>query len=209
MTTFLLIRHATTDVIGHRITGRLPGVALSTVGVAEAEALAASLSGLSLDAVCSSPLERARDTAAALARPRKLPVEIVDDLLEVNYGEWSGRTLEELAADPHWRTYNTYRSATRIPGGETALELQARSVTAIEMLRAKHGEATLAVVTHSDVIKAVLAFYLGMSLDLASRLTIDPASVSTLVLEDWGPQILCINRPPLSTLRQPGTEEPR
>ncbi|HET8648565.1 MAG TPA: histidine phosphatase family protein, partial [Gemmatimonadales bacterium] len=126
---------------------------------------------------------------------------------EVNYGDWSGRTLEELAADPHWRTYNTYRSATRIPGGETALELQARSVSAIESLREQYARGTVAVVSHSDVIKAILAFYLGMPLDLASRLVIDPASVSSLALEPWGPRILGVNRPPVSTPRPPETAE--
>ena len=193
MTTFLLVRHASTATLGHRITGRMPGIRLTDEGRREAAALASSWAGVPMAAVCSSPLERARETASPLAAAQGVPVEIVSGLEEVDYGNWTGRTIEELAEDPAWRLYNEFRSGTRIPGGELALELQQRAVGALEAIRARYENGTVAVVSHSDVIKAVLAFYLGMPLDFVLRLEVDPASVSVLALEEWGPRVRALN----------------
>ena len=189
----LLIRHADTDALHRGVTGWLPGIHLSEGGRAQAQALAGRLSGKPLRAVYASPLERARETAAAIAAPHGLGVEVWKEIIEVDCGEWAGRTFPELETVPEWKRFNTYRSSTRIPGGETMLDVQSRMVNALETLRVRHGDATIAVVSHGDPIRAAVCHYAGIPLDLSLRLEISPASVSTLGLHQWGAQVLGIN----------------
>ena len=193
MTTFLLIRHGETDDHGKALSGRRPGVRLNALGRRQAEQLAARLAGEGITAVYSGPLERVRETAAALAGRAGLGVRAAPELDEIDLGEWSGQPFDALAGRDDWRLFNTVRSCTRAPGGELMLEVQARAVAFLQRLRGEHPSDAVALVTHSDVIKAVLAYYLGVPLDLAQRLEISPASVSVLALEEWGPRVLCVN----------------
>lgn len=193
MTTFLLIRHATTDAVGKSLAGRKPGVRLNAKGRTQAEVLAARLTEAPIASIYSSPLERARETAEPLARQLNLEVQICNGLNEIHFGEWTGRKLEELAPVPEWQRFNCFRSGTRIPGGELMLEAQARVITELERLREKHPGEVIAVITHGDLIKAAIAHYAGVHLDLFQRIEIDPASVSIVVLSDYGPRILRLN----------------
>lgn len=193
MTTFLLIRHATNDSVGHSIAGRRPGVRLNAHGRRQAEALAERLGGLPIAAVYASPLERAVETAEPLAARLGLQVRLAEGVMELDYGEWTGLALAELEGRPGWSGWNTFRSGTRIPGGEHLLEVQARAVTELDRLAAAHRDALVAVVSHGDVIRAVLGHYLGIPIDLLLRLAVEPASVSILRLEAWGPQIQRLN----------------
>lgn len=193
MTTFLLIRHALNDTVGRLIAGRAPGVRLNADGRAQAESLAERLAGLPLTAVYSSPLERARKTAEPLARRHGLEVRISEAFNELDFGGWTGRSLFELEADEHWRRFNSFRSSTRPPGGETMLEAQARMIAGLERLRADSGDAKVAVVGHGDPIRAAVMHYAGIPLDLFLRVEISPASVSVLELSDYGPRILSLN----------------
>lgn len=192
MTAFLLIRHASNPTIGHTVAGRRPGVELDATGRAEAEALAGRLGRLPIAAVYASPLERARQTAEPLARARGLAVTERDALLEVDYGDWAGESLETLRTLPGWREWNSYRTGTRVPRGELMLEVQLRMVAELERLRVAHPGQAVAVVSHGDPIKAVLGHYLGIPIELQARLDIAPASVSVLRLEEWGAQALSI-----------------
>ena len=99
MTTLLLIRHGMTDAVGRRIVGWMPGVGLNDIGEHQAALLGRELRGMKLDAVISSPLERAALTALAIARPQGLEVEYREGLGEVRFGDWTGKTLAELEAD--------------------------------------------------------------------------------------------------------------
>jgi probable phosphoglycerate mutase len=174
----LLVRHAVTAVTGAALSGWTPGIDLSDQGRAQARALAERLAPVPLDAVCSSPLERCRQTAAAIAEPRGLDVEIADDLGEVRYGTWTGRQLDQLVKEDLWRVVQHLPSGARFPEGESLYEMQVRAVAACERLRASYQGKTVLVCSHADVIKAVTAHYLGMHLDLYQRLVVAPASVT-------------------------------
>lgn len=193
MTTLFLIRHAEHALLDHAIVGRAAGVQLSPEGIRQAEALAERLEGSSIRALYSSPLERARATAAAIAAIVGLEVQTVEELNEIDFGEWTDRTLVDLHELEEWRRFNAFRSGSRIPGGETIIEVQARMLRLIERLCTLHPIETVALVGHGDPIKAALAYYLGVPLDLAQRIEISPASVSIVRLERYGPQVLLLN----------------
>jgi broad specificity phosphatase PhoE len=189
MTTFLLIRHGFTDVIGNTIVGRLPGIHLNERGRVQARRLSQALAGSRLDAVYTSPLERARETAGAIAEPHGLAPETMESIGELDAGDWAGTALDALNRDERWRSWNTWRSGNRAPAGESMLDVQRRMADEMIRLRAVHPEATLALVSHGDPIRAALAYFLGISLDLCLRLEVSPASVSIVRLAEWGPQI--------------------
>lgn len=193
MTTFALIRHASHDLLGHAIVGRSPGVPLSQEGRRQAEFLAERLRPGSVEALHSSPLERARATAAPMAARLGLEIQIADELNEIDYGDWTSRTLADLHDLEEWQRFNLLRSTARIPGGEAMLEVQARMLRLIERLCSAHPEETIALVSHGDVIKAALAHCLGVPLDLFQRIEISPASISIIRVERFGPQVLLIN----------------
>ena len=133
------------------------------------------------------------ETAEELASQRGLRVLRSEAAGEVQMGEWTGLSFEQLDAQQEWRRFNTVRSMTRIPGGELMLETQARIVTELESLRCRHPEQVVAVVSHGDVIKGAVAHFAGTPLDLFQRIEISPASVSVVRLADYGPNIQRVN----------------
>jgi probable phosphoglycerate mutase len=171
----------------------MPGVHLSETGRAQAQRLSELLSGVEIHALYSSPLERATETAQVLGRKLGLEVQLRDAFGEVRFGDFSGHTLEELEAMRAWKTYNSFRSGIRAPGGELVLEVQARFVSELEALRARHPGQTVAIVSHADSIKAALAHYMGVPLDLFDRIAVYPASVSMVDIDDAGALIHRIN----------------
>jgi probable phosphoglycerate mutase len=180
MLTLLLVRHASHGLLGRTLAGRMPGVSLSEAGRAEAERVAALLAGRGVTRVIASPLERTRETAAAIAARAGLSVEVADEIVEIDCGAWTGADLAKLPEDPRWHRWNRERATCRVPGGETMAEVQARALGLVARLAAGPGEARVALVTHSDVVKAVAMAALGLSLDRHDHLTVDPASVTTL-----------------------------
>ncbi len=194
----LLIRHGLCDPVGRLIAGRSPGVHLNPEGCSQAVSLADSLARVPLAAIYCSPLDRAQETAAPLAQRTGLSIRISPGLQELDYGEWTGRTLESLADDPVWRRFNSHRSATRIPGGETMDEVVVRASGALEGIAKAHPDAPVAAVTHGDVIRALVAHWSGMPLDWMLRLEVAPGSVSVVQLEPE-PRVLALNwRPQLA-----------
>lgn len=197
MTTFILIRHGMTDAVGHTIAGRTPGVNLNAAGVAQAERLAAHLAAMPITHIYSSPLERARQTAEPLARATNCEVRISEPFNELDFGAWTNRALAELDPLPEWKAFNARRSTAVPPGGELMLEVQARTVAELERLRALHEDRCVAVVSHADVIRALLAHLLGAPLDLLLRLHLDPATFSVVEAYDEGDYaVRCINCQP-------------
>lgn len=186
-TRILLIRHADYDLLDRGIlAGRMSGWGLNERGRAQSKALAEALAGRTLAAVVTSPLERARETACYIAAPHRLEVQIEPGLDEVDFGQWSGRSVAELHHDPAWQVFNRFRGVATPPAGETMLAVQARALAVLVRLRDRFPRAEVAAISHADVIKAVLAHALGMPLDLVPRIAIDPASRSVLVLgEDF------------------------
>ncbi len=194
----LLIRHAKNDWVDGRLAGRTPGVLLNEEGRAEAAALAARLAGSKLDAIYASQLERAQETAGFVAGPHALPVQTLEAVGEVAFADWTGRALDDLRKNEakHWFGVQHHPSGTRFPGagGETLYEAQARAVAGIEGLRAAHDALdVVAVVSHADVIKAVVAHYAGVPIDLFQRLVISTASLSVIRFTPERPFVLLLN----------------
>ncbi len=192
-TIFYLIRHAEHGLQGRTLVGRDSGVGLSAEGERQTEALAEQLAEAPITALYSSPLGRAQQTAAPLAARLGLEVRGADELNELDFGAWTGRTLDELDPQEHWRRFNVFRSGTRIPDGELMLEAQTRIVGLMLRLAERHANRTVALVSHGDVIKAALCYFLGMPLDLCRRIEIGPASLSIVRLDSWEPQVLLVN----------------
>ncbi len=200
MPTLLLIRHATNDFVKTgRLPGRTPNIHLNEEGRRQAEALARLLHEHPLDAIYSSPLERAVETAWRIAADRNLPITICCDLADTDNGSYTGMEIKQLSEDEatrdFWRVVIETPSQARFPNGEGLLEMQQRVVRALEALLSAHpditqGEASedkpkqrsqvIAAVAHADVIKAALAHYLGMPFDNFQRLSIAPASISAV-----------------------------
>ena len=193
MTTFLLVRHATCDPVGRSIAGRLPGIPLNAEGREQAARLAERLRGVALDAIYSSPIQRARETADAIATGRALAVSTAEELIELDFAAWSGRTLAELEDDARWRRFNRLRSVARASSGESMLDVQARAVALVERLRAEHPDGRVALVSHGDVIRGLVAHLAGIPLDLFQRLEIEPASVSVIGVDEHHVAVRCLN----------------
>ncbi len=199
--TVILVRHGRTSAnVSGVLAGRTAGVRLDETGVTQAAKTAARLAAVPLAAVVSSPLERCRQTAQAIAKaqPGRPRVSTDRGLTECDYGEWQGRALKELAKDPLWKTVQTQPSAAHFPGGESLAAMQARVVDAVRRrdaaVEAEHGAGAVWVaVSHGDLVKAVLADALGMHLDLFQRIHVDPASVSIVRYTASRPFVLATN----------------
>ncbi len=183
--TLLFIRHGqTTWNVEHLLPGQLPGIPLTDTGREQAERLAEALKVLPITAVVSSPLERAYDTAVYLANARALSVQVEDDLKDTDVGPWAGKKIEELTkTDSAWKEY--VRDPTHAPEGiETFPQVQQRVVAAVERWLKRESVGNYpAFVAHADVVKLLLAYYMGLDVTRAGWLHIDNASVSMIELE--------------------------
>jgi len=193
MTDFWLIRHGSTDTLQRELAGRASAVALNSAGRTEVEALARRIARCGAQHVYSSPLERALQTARPLAARLGCEVSPLPGIIELEFGTWTGRRFPELDADPRWRDFNAFRSGTSVPGGEHMLDVQARAVHSLLTLRERHSQERVLIVTHADVIRAVLLHFLGMPQDLFWRLEIAPASITQLELTSSAARLLRAN----------------
>lgn len=194
MSEFYLIRHGDHDWLPKGIAGRIPGVHLNARGKEQVEQLAIRLAAVKFDAIYSSPLERAMESAEPTARAKGLEILIAPEMLELDFGEWNGATFEQLRADPRWAEWNKFRSVVRMPGGEAMSEVENRVITFIERTHAQNPTGVFAVFSHGDAIRAGLCYFLGMPLDLLPRVEVEPASVSMVQLGPDGPRVLGVNR---------------
>lgn len=195
MTEILLIRHAINDWVSTgRLAGWTPGVHLNSDGQAQAAALGERLAQAGLAAIYASPLERTMETAQAIAAHYPaLRVEPVDGVGEVRFGEWEGARLDRLRRQPLWQTVQLFPSRAQFPQGEAIRQAQARAVDAIELLARRHRGQRIAIVSHSDILKLVVAYYLGAPLDAFQRIEISPASLTILHLHHDRPTIARMN----------------
>jgi broad specificity phosphatase PhoE len=191
--TILLIRHAAHVELGRTLSGRRRDIALSPEGLEQAEIVADLLGVEPLTAVYSSPRERAYYTARAVAEQHELKVEIAEGLDELDFGDWTGMPFDALEGDPLWDQWTSARSITRPPGGESMEEACHRAVAGLQEIANRHADELIAVVSHCDIIRGLIAYYLGLSLDNLLRFDIDPASVSRLMLGSWGARVMSIN----------------
>ena len=197
MTTGILLRHGrTTANTSGVLAGWTPGVLLDETGAAQVRAVGERLAKVPLAAVVSSPLERCRQTADAVAEGRDLEVQSDDRLGEARYGDWTGRTLKDLVKEPLWKVVQQHPSAAVFPGpeGEGLAQTQARAVSAVREWNAKLGPgAVWLACSHGDVIKAILADALGLHLDQFQRIVVDPASVSVVTYTETRPFVVRVN----------------
>jgi len=191
--TFLLIRHAEHELLGRVLTGRMPGVALGERGRRQAGLLASRLAASGLTAVQSSPLERAMQTAAPIAAASGLNCDPAEALTEIDFGAWTGKSFTELTADPRWRAWNAERGRAVTPGGESMLQVQSRILGHLKAMSTAEPAGRIALVSHGDVIKAAVLGIMGASLDAFAAIEIEPASITTLVLGDWGGKVVGLN----------------
>ena len=193
-TLVLLVRHGQTPTTGKLLPGRAPGLHLADEGRRQAEAVAARITRLrKVAAIYSSPLERARETAAPIARARHLALRIERGLMEADVGDWTGKSLKRLRLRAEWRAVQYHPGGFRFPGGESFAELQARVVTTLSRLAEQHHGETIVAVSHADPIKLAVAYAMGTHLDLFQRVAIGLCSVSAIVYRPEGPLVLTVN----------------
>jgi broad specificity phosphatase PhoE len=192
VTVFHLVRHG--EHVWRRrglVAGRSAGVGLTAEGRAEIATVGERLAAEEIVALYASPLQRTRESAEILATRLALPVQCRDDLIELDFGEWTGLTFDEVRRDRRWQAWRSCRSVAAIPGGESMRQVQMRTVNALADLHCMHQRGTVVVVSHGDVIRAALLFVLGMPLDLYARIEIDIASISTIEFTEIG---FCVRR---------------
>ena len=203
-TTILLVRHGQTPTTGKVLPGRAKGLHLADEGKRQAEIAAERIAALeSVDAVYSSPLERAKETAAPISKALGLRTKVDRGLFECDFGDWTGKELSKLNKLPEWKTVQSAPSTFRFPNGESFTEMQTRMVSTLDRLRQQHPGGTIVCVSHADTIKAAVAHALGTHIDLFQRIVISPASVSALTWHAGGPIVLAVNSTgrPLTELR--------
>ncbi len=193
-TVAVFVRHGLTPTTGKALPGRARGLHLSDDGRAQADAVGDRLAALKrVDAIYSSPLERARETAGAIGRRLKIKVGIDKGLLECDFGDWTGAELKAVRKLPEWEAVQRHPSGFRFPNGESFHDMQARMAQAVARLRGRHPGQTIVLVSHADPIKTAVADATGIPLDLFQRLVISPCSVTAIAYSDSGPTVLTVN----------------
>jgi probable phosphoglycerate mutase len=209
-TRVVLARHAVTAQTGPLLSGRAPGIDLSDDGRKQAEALGARLAALPVAAVYASPIERTTQTAQAVAAHHGLPVLPLDGVLEADYGDWTGQKLVDLAKTDLWKVVQRTPSRASFPAGESLAAMQARMVATIEAVIADHPAELVVIVSHADPIKAAIAHYTGVHLDLFQRIHVSPASVTAFAFGEHGVAMLkCNDTGTLDELQPPPPPEKR
>ncbi len=195
MLKLLLVRHGETAWNrDRRIMGRQE-IGLDETGRCQALALKEALSLFSVDAVYSSPVCRARETAEILAEGRGLPPRFDERLVEIHYGDWVGMTFDEVRALPDYTPYFQRLQTPVAPNGETLFQVRDRAVDFIEHLRKSHPDQTVLAVSHADWIKCVLMEYLGIPFGNIWKFRVDNASVSLIECDPEGrDRVICINQ---------------
>lgn len=188
MARIVLLRHAH-SVANEKnlLAGRTAGISLSKTGREQAGDLISRLGATQFDEVATSPLQRCRETidpwlASAGSKNR---VVVDESLSEVDYGQWSGKTLASLRRKAQWKVVQDFPSQMIFPDGESLLEMQGRALSGFYRLNALKGKGPRLLVSHGDVIKSIVAHCLGMHLDQFQRLVIEPASL-TIIDTDAG-----------------------
>ena len=194
VTTVLLVRHGQTPTTGKLLPGRAPGLHLADKGVEQAQRAGERIAELAkVGALYTSPLERARETAAPIAAATGLKAKVERGLLECDFGQWTGAELASLMKLPEWRTVQKAPSTFRFPDGESFTEMQVRIVSTLDRLRAAHPGGTIVCVSHADPIKAAMAHAIGTHLDLFQRIVISTCSISAIGFTTDGPIALTVN----------------
>ena len=200
MTRIVLLRHAHSSANAKAIlAGRAPGVNLSDRGRRESIEVAKRIEGVDFSLILVSPMERCAQTIepllAQLSKGNgvKPTVEVENDLVEVDYGKWTGKKLAFLSRDKAWKTVQNNPSAMYFPGGEGLLDVQARAMRALNNAAHTPGRGPKLLVSHGDVIKSIVSSVLGTHLDHFQKIVIDPASITVLDFNGADYRVLTLN----------------
>lgn len=181
-TTVFLVRHAHHVMVDRMLVGRNQSIGLSRSGLCQAERLADCLARLRVASVQSSPQLRARQTAQPIAALARMPFLIAPDLEEIDAGDWTGCTFDELAADPAWRRWNDERATASIPNGDDMERVQGRIVRYLQHLAKSYSNRRVVAVTHAEIIRTAILLVRGLALQEFARVRVDPASITILRL---------------------------
>jgi probable phosphomutase (TIGR03848 family) len=194
MTTLFLIRHGLTAQTGKMLYGRTPGIPLDHRGQAQAELLVERLAPVRLTAIYSSPLERCVQTVEPLGAAQRLPVIHRPGLIEMDAGEWTGKPLTRLRRTKRWGEVQNTPSTFRFPGGESFAEALERVAADVDAIARRHRRGRVAVATHGDIVRILLAHLEGAPLDRFQRTVVDTASVSVVYMDGHGGvRVLLVN----------------
>jgi len=205
MTTFIFVRHATNDWVKKgKLPGWTAGIHLNDEGRKQAAATAERLKPVKLDALFASHLERARETAQYIASGRKLTVQVRENLADLKTGDWTGKSVKQASKHKLWQAIQSRPTHTRMPGGESFSEMQGRLLGELNDIAQRYPKGVVAVVSHADAIKVVIAHYLRLDLDHFQRIVISPASVTVVQVGGGMARLLRLNDSgPLEAFEQP------
>ena len=194
----MMLRHAAHALVGRALAGRMPGLGLSDEGRAQARRLAQALRGAGrIDVLCSSPQQRTRETAGPIAEALGLAVQVAPEFDEIDFGDWTGLSFEDVRARDasRWQQWVDQRSRACVPGGEAFAQVARRVQAGIERLHREYPEGTVLAVSHADVIKAAVALHLGLSLDLLERFEVGCGTLSVLEVGDGWSKLVQLGCP--------------
>lgn len=193
-TSFFLLRHAAHDDVGSYLAGRCSNVRLGPAGRAQAKRLGERMRGETFDAIFASPRERTRQTAEAVSRACNVgPVTVREELDEIDFGSWSGKTFAELHKDPRWRRWNAERAVAVTPTGESMDDVRRRMCGCMAELTQEYRGKSVVLISHADVIKSAICHVLGLPADGLFRFELNPASISVVTMGERGAQLQRLN----------------
>ncbi len=181
-----LVRHGQTSFSRENRFCGTSDPALTDSGAAMAESFATAYAAMTWDAIYTSPMIRARQTAAPLERLTSVAATVEAGLTEIAYGDWEGLTVDDVkarwpAAYEYWADDVASRGA---PGGETAFHVAARAMRAVEAIRTRHASGNVLLVSHKATLRIITCALLGLDVRLFRERIAQPvAAVSMFVLE--------------------------
>jgi broad specificity phosphatase PhoE len=181
-TTFYIVRHGESEANAtSRFSGRLDSP-LTERGRVQSVALADVLEDVAFDRIVATPLSRSMDTALVIARRRKMPVDVVPDLIEIDVGERTGKTFDEVRGLPGWRD----DGFVAWPGGETLEQVVERALRAMRRLHRETAGGRILVVGHGGVTRILASHYLAILPKLEGSRQTNTAVTVIVVGDDGG-----------------------
>ena len=182
-TRFVLVRHAACAQTDDVLLGRTLDAPLDARGRTQARALATRLAHERPALVASSPRLRARQTAVAIAAHARCAMRTSDALDEVEFGHWDGQSFAQLMRDPQWLHWNTHRNIAATPAGETMARVRERASACLRALAEEFDARTVVVVTHAEIIRALLLRVRHLPSSTFWKIEVPPASANALLLD--------------------------
>lgn len=192
-TRVFFVRHGVTAQTGKVLYGRTKGLNLTDEGVEQARLLAEHFAPVHVDEIISSPLERAFETAQAIAAGRDIAISTRDELMDTDVGAWTNLTIKECSEFPEWNIVQSSPSQFCFPEGESFADVFDRMANVVRSIVETHKGKNIVITCHRDPIILLLASYLGVHMDLFQRIPCKPASLAEVVFSDGIARVESIN----------------